>query len=258
MASAKDVYVNAIEGRLDLGEGWHAVWLPGARIEVGMVGRLVDDVFNVYGRLSDSDRGIHFDVDSQPQHSHLSYATQGGVDIVAKAQGSTNAAFKHIAAADAGVKFAFKQEKAVAVAFHELVEKHVASYRQLERDVVAAADDREKRMEYGDIVITHVIHAASGVALMAERSGSEVELKADVNLGDGPIDVGKVGGKLSIVTEEAMVFAATMPDGVTVAYRAGVVTTSGFGSQTVFRPTMSLDVSLQQSALRPSSVSSES
>ena len=215
-----------------------------------MVGRLVDDVFNVYGRLSDPDRGIHFELDDLPQGGGLSYATQGGVDITAKAKGSTNAAFKHVAEAEAGVKFAFKREKAVAVAFQGLSQRHFKSERQVEREVVRAADDPEKRMDFNDVVITHVLRAESGLALMAERSGSEVELKVDVDLGNGPIDVGQVGGSVSIVTQESMVFAASMPNEAIVAFRAVVVTREGFASRTVVKPTVIVDSSVGEAALR--------
>jgi hypothetical protein len=215
--NARDTYFDALEDKLGLGRKWHANWLPGSAIEVGMVGSLDDGQFTHTANLKA--RGIDLEAEKDQQSGgDLSYASSGSVEFQAGVQGESEIDFAGLADGEAGVKVSFSRENAVAVSFLGTRGEGARDERKLAEDIVAAFR-KDRSFEVGECVVCRVLHADSGFALVSAGSTAEVAMKANVKIGKGPIDIGSVKGALDLKSQSEMSFAATMPAGAIAAYR---------------------------------------
>jgi hypothetical protein len=219
MPSAREIYIEAIEEKLDLGEWYNATWPIGADVEIGMVVAVDGDLI-VRGRLSDPDRGVAFTVDDSDQRpDSYQYASEGGVDVVAKAAGEDSGTFKWIGKASAGVKLTFTSENAVAIRATNVVRRGITNERQLARAIISAWHDG-RRMDTGDVIITELLQTDSGFAAVSSARGAEIEVTAKADIGTGPISLGSLDGELHIAGQSKTQFAEDVPKGFAIAYRA--------------------------------------
>jgi hypothetical protein len=213
--SAKDVYLDGLEHKLELGKRWHATWLPDASVRVGMIGQPTDRQFNRTADLTT--RGIQAGISTEDGGSSIAYSTSDSVDFLVGVQGKSNVNFSGLADGEAGVKVAFHRGDAVAVSFVGLSTEQVDDEKQLAEAMVDAYGDN--RLETGDCVVSRVLSAKSGFALVAADAGAEVSLKASANLGSGSVDVGSLNAAMDLKHQSKMSLAVTMPNGARPAYR---------------------------------------
>jgi hypothetical protein len=215
--NARNTYLDALEDKLGLGKKWHANWLPGSTIEVGMVGSFDDGQFTQTADLEA--RGISLELGKdQDSGGNLSYASGGAVEFRAGVQGETDVKFAGLADGEAGVKVSFSRENAVAVSFLDIRGEGARDEKKLAEDMVAAFR-KDRSIEIGECVVCRVLNADSGFALVSAESAAEVDMKAKAKIGSGPVDVGSLETTFDLKSQSKMSFAATMPSGAVAAYR---------------------------------------
>jgi len=179
---------------------------PGSLVEVGWIGKVDKGQFV---RTSDlRDHGVTFQKRTIDMPA-MRFASAEGVDFIASAKGKLSKAVSAIGEADAGLKIAFKKNAAIAIVLDPVTETFI-------RNVDAITDwldgPGRRRVDQDHIVVTHVRQAKAGVIAMAQVAGAEVQLKTNVSLGRGPIAIGKVSGKFSLVTTSSTEFVS-IPSG---------------------------------------------
>jgi hypothetical protein len=220
MRSARAIYEYAVEQQLDLGSFYHAVWRVGEDYDVGDLAREARGSVIVGGKLSDRDRRIHFEVgelDRRPDG--YSYATADAVSVSSKLKGQSDASFSWLSKAEAGIKVQFHKANAIALRATDVTTRRVKSERELVREMELAWYD-SRRIDTGDIVITEVLRATSGLVAVSGSDEASIEVAASVSVGSGTASLGDVSGLVRTAGESKTDFSVTVPNGFTVAYRA--------------------------------------
>jgi hypothetical protein len=215
---AREVYADALQDEFGIGDKYHVIWLVGAAVEPGSIGRIDDGLWVEEGDIQQ--RGITAGVEEAPRNLlRQDFTTEGGVAIEAKASGELNEAFKYIASAEAGLKFSFSGANAAAISLREVRERRVSNVDQLAEDMKNAW--HAKRMGYGTLVVTHVLLGKWALVVVSSGAGAEAQLAAEVDIGKGPIDLANVTGKVSwrFYRNIAGKAIAESDVGVPIAYR---------------------------------------
>lgn len=181
-------------------------WPPGSLVDVGWVGKMKDGQFVRTSELADHGIRIRRKTVEVPA---MRFASAGGVEFIASAKGSLSKAVSAIAKADAGLKIAFKKNAAIAIVLDPVVEIMIDNVDAVLKWMDEAG---RKKLDQDHVVVTHVRRARAGVIAMAQSAGAEVQLKTDVSLGRGSVELGKVRGKFSLVTSSSTDFVS-IPSG---------------------------------------------
>jgi hypothetical protein len=201
-AGALDTYLKTVHEQF----GFHATWLPGTLVKLGDIGVLRDGAFVRTSSLAA--KGFHVTIERRAAPA-MRYASQGSVDFTASAKGRTDAAVGAIAKAQAGLKVSFSSARALVFVMDSASDESIADIESLESWMRTQLD---RKLTRDEIVITHLRRAKAGLIAMASSAGAEVQLKADAVLGQGPLDLADVGGKLALVSSKATEFVS-VPSG---------------------------------------------
>ena len=202
MAGINEIYTKIVVEQF----GLHASWLPGTLVEVGDIGEFHDGAFVRTSSLKA--KRFSFKVESKPAPS-MRFATQNGVEFLASAKGQTSQQLGAIGKLDAGLKIKFKTANALALVLDPARDRRIS-----DADAVAAwmETQRGKKLKEKQVVVTHVRSATAGVIAMAREAGAEVQLRADADLGKGPISIASVSGKFGLVSSTHTEFVS-IPSG---------------------------------------------
>jgi hypothetical protein len=214
--SARLVYLDELNDRLDYPGTWHPLWDPGTPIVFGSVGRIKNGAFAAADVAVN--RGVKLPADRQsgPTHSK-SFTSASGVSMDADVSGSTDQRFSFIGSAAAGVIFSFAAAESIALVAENALYTIVPAEKQIAERMKEALDG--KRMMVGDVLVTGLLEAESGIVLISGEGTASVEATTNVNLGKGPVDIGKVSGKLSVAHRSNMQYWQPYPEGLVLAYK---------------------------------------
>jgi adenosyl cobinamide kinase/adenosyl cobinamide phosphate guanylyltransferase len=196
--------------------GYGVSWAPSSLRELGEVGEIEDGVFVSAGNVSEIGIAYQASVAPAPEADWL-YQSRGSTEISLKAAGATDAAFQHVATAQAGARIAFSREYAVVLAMHEARIKTLANKMAFSEALLKKYVDKE--LEPKQIVLVEVVETLSTTLLVSTARNAEAELTADADLG-GIAKIGDVSAGLGIAYARAMGVQLVATTGVTPLYRA--------------------------------------
>jgi len=148
----------------------------------------------------------------------MRFSSRGGVKFDGSIGGKTDAAVGAIAKLDAGLKITFKKQGGLVFVLDPASDEMIADVDKLS---VWMQSQYGKKLKEGQVVITHVRRARSGVIAMASEAGAQVQLKTNAKIGEGSLDITDVKGKLELVTSTDTEFVSVPRgrSGTTPLYR---------------------------------------
>ena len=232
--SIHDEYVDVFRDEIGI-RSWIPAWRPGGNIRLGDVGRINDGEFTRAYSLTD--RGISADLldVAPPDKDGDEYfgASRDALSVSVKASGKTDAAFQGIAKASVGVKLAFSQESAVALACRDVVERRFQDERAIGDAMVESWEGGPgPKMQLGDLAVTQMLVARWGFIFGAKSSSTSVllEFAADAQITEGA-GLGQIKGKFGVVAEHETDFRAYSPvgrEGMVIGYRGLLLRQTGW------------------------------
>jgi hypothetical protein len=182
------------------GAGYWVTWPPITRLRLGEIGTASGVAFVPITTLAEC--GIASAPSAADTRDHLTYRSEGSVDVTFKVSGQTSQLFQSLAEAQAGALVRFAKNDGVLVAYSGLAEHRLASQPVLAQEILRRYWLAEWPLDWA--VASHVVTAAAGTVLVAGRNSAAVELAAGAALGAGPLQL------------------ADLATGVTVARSAGL------------------------------------
>jgi hypothetical protein len=212
--SAKDIYVEAIEKRLNLGT-YFAMWPVGQDIEVGMIGRREDKSFVPKGDLRRFETVELAPPDERPDG--LNYASGRGVDVNVSTNAETGGPVSNVTDVElkAEVKFHSKDQialRATGVRFLRVVDE-----REFADRIINAFYNKEVRE--GDQFVAAIVTAESGAAGVSADAGASMTLTGKGKLTAGTKTLGALEAGIKIGNTSKTALDVPMPNGFVVAYR---------------------------------------
>jgi hypothetical protein len=107
---------------------------------------------------------------------------------------------------------------AIAIVLDSVTETFI---RNVDKVSEWMSGDGRRTLKADHVVVTHVRRAKAGVIAMAQSRGGEVQLKTNVALGHGRIELATVGGAFSVVASSSTEFVLVPSggSGLTTFYR---------------------------------------
>ncbi len=169
MTSVAQQYTSEIKRALH----YNAIWLPSDKLELGVIGEVQDGIFVPQDHIRQV-LGIHLHADASPSQSNnsLTYQSQAGVTLEAKASGATSGAFQYIGKAQAGISVTFGSQGACVFSVPRYRVRRAANQIALKRELLKRIDNSWS-LNYA--VVSAVILAESATILVAQDSQARVE-----------------------------------------------------------------------------------
>ena len=149
------------------------------------------------------------------QHYH--YKSKSGVTIKSKAKGKTDASFKSIAAADAGLSVEFTRANGIAFSLRKCYQHRIADQFKLARDLLSLPQDAWQR---DHAVVTEIVVTGSGTVLISSSRKSRLEIQAKADIGNSIAELANANASLSIALSEDMNTEIVARSGLTPLFKA--------------------------------------
>ena len=203
--------------------GYHAIWVPSRKIEVGQVGMFHNDVFTPYTSLEKL--GIPMEVSTKNTDDYLEFKSSSSVKVSVKAHGKTNPDFAIIAEGEAGFAVSFASQnsiyfKGLGVSSHVLENLH-----DIHQEVRGLEQAGVWQNKY--VIITEVLETKSATILISNSSNSMIELRAKGAQPGGVLDIADVGMGLEHVREIGIDTKILAKNGITPLYKVVGLSNSG-------------------------------
>lgn len=199
------------------------VWLPGADLELGAVGKLDDGEFTKLTTLTALD--VDFEVDEGDRTVSYDFASSSGVDITLSLVGETQVPLAGVPAGNVGIGFKFSQEGAFAFSGIDCRVDQMVDLLSVQRQMLAAYN-RTHDWDRSWVVVTSLVTASRfAVAVSASASG-EASLDLGVQAGPASLANASAGAAFAHRKDMAAAFFSALP--APVMYEAWRVDTSFF------------------------------
>jgi hypothetical protein len=187
-------YLQLVLDRFDC----YGTWLPGTEIHVGEIGELIGKgSFSHTGEIKDRIEGhapkINRVKEGSKQAMVGASASRAGVASLGAGQ------ILH-ALTDASVKLTLKinKQNSAALILEDVTRHQFADERRV-RQLMQELREREQ-IDLDEVVVTYVLEAGSGFVAATSSSETSGEAGAGVGIGFSKFELGKVNGKLVIVS----------------------------------------------------------
>lgn len=177
--SLRSKYARAV--RETLGGGYHASWFPDTKHEIGVFGRMVDDVFVSHGDLQSLCRDVGIDIEIEVEEdtvpSKLDVSSSKGVGVTIKVEGSVNPSLPHIPEALAGVGIDFASEGAFTISAAQVFEdriKHLGALEQALREL-----RKKGKWDSSYRIVTGRLRMPTATILISQSDNTKVEMSLD-------------------------------------------------------------------------------
>ena len=196
MDDAFRVYSAAMMGAL--GPGWWSSWPLSTRHSVGDVCSVTGGQLLRAGSLGAL--GVNSATHASSYRDHLSYNSNGSVEVTFKASGTTGPLFQALSEAEIGAHVAFSRDRSVFAVFTGLRESAMTEPHLLARQLTELYFRQE--WEPGWMAVTHVLTADAGTVLIAAATTAEAELRVTAALGAGAaVKMADLAGKVGLAPE---------------------------------------------------------
>jgi len=227
MTATAQQYTREIRNNLK----YHAIWLPGTPIDLGVIGDVQDGIFVPMDNIT---QALAIPVQPEPLPAHggesILHQSQSGVTFQTKVGGSTSTAFKYIGAAEAGISCSFRQQGACVLSLQGCRTRRITNQIELQRELLRRIDYHWKP-SYA--VITEVVLVGSGSVLVCEDNQAYIELSANGEIANPLADLGRVELDLRIAHSEGRIFSLVGATNFTPLFRAIRVSQSWFNKISV-------------------------
>jgi len=190
MADSYDRYKAAM---LDPWKGWWIAWPLSQHIDVGDVFDMSGGALREAGDLAG--RAIGFTSRPGAPPGSFSYDSKGSVSVHFKSSGSVPQGFSALTEVDAGALVEFESDSSVLVVYSGLAQEGFSDTRSVAADLA--------RLYWGGrwdsnlVAVSDVVHAASGLVLVAAQRGASAELRATASAAAGPPTLVDLAGDVS-------------------------------------------------------------
>jgi len=151
-----------------------ATWEPGTEIELGMYGTVDDDnIFHAEGSLASL--GIEATPYVDPSPDGRDFVAKRGATLQTKISGQLDASFKALTKGKAGFAAKFDSEGAVVMKAASCRDDHLDNLIGVRRAIIAATLSGSFPRDRA--VITEVTRAETGVVVISEKRGVDVEVE---------------------------------------------------------------------------------
>lgn len=193
MSNASAVYHAAMHGVL--GPGWWTAWPLSTRLAAGDICKVADGQLLRMGSLKSL--GVKNATRTSPYRDHLTYDSDGTVEVKLKASAETGPLFQALASADGGAHLAFSRDRSVFAVFARLGQTEMKEPYQLARQLTELYFRQEWEPDW--VAVTHVLAAEAATVLIASASDAEAELRvaAEVSAA-GVVKVADLAGNVQL------------------------------------------------------------
>ena len=199
MDDAFGVYSVAMKGVL--GPGWWSSWPLSTRHSVGDICSVTGGQLLRAGSLSAL--GVNGSTRVSSFSDHLSYDSNGSVEVTFKASGATGPLFQALSEVEVGAHVAFSRDRSVFAVFSGLRESAMTEPRLLARQLTGLYFRQE--WEPGWTAVTHVLTADASTVLIAAAATAEAELRVTAGLGAGAaVKMADLAGKVGLARSHSI------------------------------------------------------
>lgn len=196
--------------------GYHATWLPGTKLDLGDIGKMVKGTFVRISNLEN--KNIHFEIELDETKMDLDYSSKGSVSVSSKASGTVPSIGSVLKEAEAGISVEFNRENAILF-------KAKGTLSHAIEDQIKLGDEILKRYNSGDwnkdwIVVTEVVVADSATILISSSSKAKIELKAKAELNISSVGIASADLDVNPAFSKDLSTEMIASSGITPLFRA--------------------------------------
>jgi len=211
MAIPFKFYLSHISGNA----GYRANWEPNRPLELGMIGKLTNGIFDVVSTLQQE--GLQPEALKDVTPGELDYTSNQTVDIDIKLAGKAPVAESVLSEADAGFVLDFKSENAVVFQVKDSLTHQIVNIAKLEKDILPRFKDGTWPKDW--LIITQLLEAVSATIIISNSSNNKIELKATANVGTSNLKLTDASLGLNVAKEKGSSLKVIAQAGITPLYR---------------------------------------
>lgn len=211
MATPFKFYLNHLASKT----GYRANWEPNKPLEIGMIGKLTNGIFDIVSSLEKE--GLNAEILKDNSKGELDYTSHDSVDINIKLAGKAPAAGSILTEAEAGFVLDFHGENAVVFQVKETLTHLITNMGKMEKEIVQRYKNDTWAKDW--VIITELVEAVSATIIISNSSNNKLELKASANAGTQSFKLTDASLGLSVAREKGSSLKVLAQNGITPLYR---------------------------------------
>jgi hypothetical protein len=212
MAVPYKFYLNHISSNA----GYRATWEPNKPLELGMIGKLSNGIFDVVSTLEQEGLAPKVLKDLTP--GEFDYTSHQTVDIGIKLGGAAPIAGSVLTDVDAGFVIDLKSENAVVFQIKDSLTHQIVNMGELEKEIISRFKNNVWPKNW--LIITQLVEAVSATIIVSNSNNNRIELKATANAGTQTLKLTDVSLGLNVAKEKGSNLKIIAQQGITPLYRA--------------------------------------
>lgn len=195
--------------------GYRANWEPNRPLELGMIGKLTNGIFDVFTTLEHE--GLKAEILKDVNPGELNYTSNDSVEIETKLSGKIPAAGSTLTNADAGFVIDFNSQHAVIFQLQETLTHQIVNMGTLNQEITTRFKNKTWPKEW--VIITQLVEAVAATIIVSNSSNNKIELKATANAGIANLKLTDTSLELIVANEKGSSLKLIAKTGVTPLYR---------------------------------------
>lgn len=211
MAGMTESYTVEVEREI----AYLGTWLPGARLRLGDIGRMVDRSF--VRETSLSALGMNFEELDESGHPPRDLGVNSGAALSIEAVAAAGGVLPHGVRAQAGVEITFRRRNSMMMRAEGCRRHQFDRLDLVKREILAVHLRGGWEEEW--VVVTEVQEAERLLVLIARKSGATAQLDLGAGLGPSAMSLAGGSGRVGLVKASSSVFNVA-DDDATPLFRA--------------------------------------
>lgn len=195
--------------------GYRANWEPNKPLELGMIGRLDNGIFDVVSSLEQ--QGLTPKILKDLTPGELDYTSNDTVDVGIKLAGQAPVAGSALTQAEAGFVLDFHGENGVVFQVKDTLTHQIINMAELEGEIVSRFNQDTWPKDW--VIITQLVEAVTATIVISNSSNNKLELKAAANVGTPALKLTDASLGLSVAREKGSSLKVLAQQGLTPLYR---------------------------------------
>ena len=208
------------------------IWLPIKRLELGSIGTIANNVFEITGNISKLP--VPFTRSQDRPSGIMRYNSSKGVSVQVKAAGAAPALGSALATADAGVSIKFSRAELVVFEASDCKIEAIEDLNDLGQRLIRLY--QRAQWDPNQYIVTEVVRAGAATVLISSNAGASVELKIGGKVNTAGLSLADVDAQFSVAGYSDMGYQIVAERGLTPLFKAWRVDPGFFSDK--FKPAL--------------------